>query len=255
MVHLSAIIITLNEERIIGRCIESLKDVADEVIVVDSLSTDRTAEIARDLGAKVILRGFTGYGAQKKFAEDQATHEWVISLDADEALSPALRESLMKMKQGPEHDAYKVNILTNYCGQWIWHSGWYPQAKIKCWNRQKASSNTDMVHEGISLLGAHTKVGHLKGDMLHYSFVSISEHIKKIELYTEKGARFDVARGKRCSLLKLVVGPKWKFFQDYILRLGFLDGYYGFIVCKNSAFATFVKYSKIREYSKPSVKE
>lgn len=250
MVALSAIIITLNEEKTITRCIQSLQGIADEIIVVDSHSTDKTAAIAASLGAKVVLRSFQGYGAQKYFAEQQAAHDWVLSLDADEALSAELQASLLQMKQGPAHDAYKVNILTNYCGQWIRHSGWYPQAKIKCWNRTKASSNHDQVHESIDLKSPDVRVGHLKGDMLHYSFGTISEHIRKIELYTEKGARFDVSRGKDCSLLKLWIAPKWKFFQDYILRLGFLDGYYGYIICKNSAFASFTKYAKIRQYHK-----
>lgn len=248
MISISAVIITLNEEKIIARCIQSLIGVADEILVIDSFSTDKTVSIAASLGARVIQNPFEGYGAQKYFGQQLATHDWILSLDADEELSKPLRNSLLTLKNGASHDAYRVNILTNYCGKWIRHSGWYPQAKIKCWNRNAATSNQDQVHESIDLLNPNARVGHLKGDMLHYSFNSISEHVRKIELYTEKGARFDVARGKRCSLLKLWLAPKWKFFLDYVLRLGFLDGYYGYIICKNSAFASFTKYAKIRQY-------
>ncbi len=247
MIALSAIIITLNEAKNIGRCLDSLKGVADEIVVVDSFSTDKTVAIAKEKGAIVFQKTFDGYGAQKHFAETCASHNWVLSMDADEALSDKLRESILEMKKAPSADAWKLNILTNYCGKWIHHSGWYPQAKIKCWNRLKAASNKDQVHESIDLKSTMVKVGHLKGDMLHYSFNTLSEHLQKIETYTEKGARFDVARGKKCSFLKLLIAPQWKFFQDYFLRLGFLDGYYGFIICMNSAFASFIKYAKIRE--------
>lgn len=249
LVNITACIITFNEERNIARCIASLQGVADEILIVDSHSKDNTVAIATDMGAKVLAHDFEGYGAQKYFAEQSAMHDWVFSLDADEALSPELAQSLKRIKEStPEFDAYEVNILANYCGHWIKHCGWYPQPKLRFWNRRKATMLNDKVHEGIRLHYAEAPTGKLKGDLLHYSFNTISGHIKKIEHYSETGARFDVARGKKCGILKLVFAPGWQFFMDYIFRLGILDGYYGYIVCRNSAIASYVKYAKIRQY-------
>lgn len=247
---ITACIITFNEERNIERCIASLKDVADEILIVDSHSKDRTVTIATAMGARVIAHDFEGYGPQKYFAEQSATNDWIFSLDADESLSPELAQSLKAIKTTiPSYDAYEVNILANYCGHWIKHCGWYPQPKLRFWNRKKATMLNDKVHEGIRLHNASAATGKLHGDLLHYSFNTISDHIKKIEHYSETGARFDVARGKNCSLIKLIFAPSWQFFSDYIFRLGILDGYYGYIVCRNSAIASYVKYAKIRQYN------
>lgn len=250
MIRISACIITFNEERNIERCIRSLEGVADEVIVVDSFSKDNTVALAEALGAKVIQRPFNGYGEQKHFAEEQASNDWIFSLDADEALSDELKTTLLGLKNGtPAHQAYEVNILTNYCGKWIRHCGWYPQPKVRFWNRKAATMLSDKVHEGIRMHREEDTVGKLKGDLLHYSYHTISDHIKKIEHYSEVGARFDVERGRRCSILKLLIAPKWQFLSDFILRKGFMDGYYGYIVCRNSAMASYVKYAKIRQYT------
>lgn len=246
---LSAVLITLNEEKNIARCLESLRGVADEVIVLDSFSKDETALIAEKMGARVFQLAFTGYGEQKAAAIGYATHDWILSIDADEALSPELRDSILDIKKAPVADAYSFNRLTNYCGQWINHCGWYPDKLLRLINRKKARMTTDKVHEGFQLAPG-AKEGFLKGDLLHYSFPTISAHLKKIEQYSEIGARFDVARGKKVSFLKLWLGPKWVFLQSYLLRAGFLDGYYGYIICKNSAFAAFAKYAKIRQYTK-----
>jgi glycosyltransferase involved in cell wall biosynthesis len=248
MISLTAFIISFNEEKNIARCIQSLKPVADEIIVVDSFSTDKTTAIAAELGAKVIQRTFTGYGDQKFFAQEQSGSDWVFSIDADEVLTEELQASILKMKAAPGYDAYEVNRLSSYCGKWIRHCGWYPQYILRIWNRTKGSITRDEVHESVQLTDKKTTIGKLKGDLLHYTYDTISEHIRKIERYTEAGARNDVARGKSCSLLKLLVVPKWQFFTTYILQLGFLDGYYGYILCRNSSFAAFLKYSKIRQY-------
>lgn len=249
MISLTACIITYNEEKNIARCLTALKNVVDEVIVVDSFSQDKTVAIAESLGAKVFQRKFKGYGDQKFFAQQQAKYDWVFSIDADEVVSPALAESILSLKENPRFDAYAVDILPNYCGHWIRHCGWYPQPKLRIWNKQKGTMLNRKLHEGIELFDKNAPIGKLKGDLLHYSYNTISDHIRKMETYTEIGARADVARGKNCSLLKLIVAPTWKFFADFILRLGFLDGYYGYIVCRNSAFASFVKYAKTRQYA------
>lgn len=249
MIKISACIITYNEASNITRCIEALKGVVDEILIVDSFSTDNTVAIAEQAGARVIQRAFKGYGDQKHFAELQAVNHWVLSVDADEVVSPELGRAIKEVKKSPAFDAYMIDILPNYCGAWIRHCGWYPQPKLRLWNREKGAMLVDNVHEGVVLNDVSAPVGRLKGDLLHYSFNTISDHVKKIEHYSEVGARLDVARGKSVSLLKLIFAPKLQFLVDYIIRGGFLDGYYGYIVCRNSAFASFVKYAKIRQYS------
>lgn len=250
MTKISAVIITKNEERNIGRCIHSLEGIADEIIVVDNDSTDKTVEIASGLGARVMSNKFTGFGEQKHFAQSQASNEWILSVDADEEVSSNLKESILSIKEAPKFDAYRVNILTNYCGKWIKHSGWYPSYKIRLWNRNKGSISQDKVHEEWFLHDTHGQVGTLKGDLHHYSYNTISEHIRKIELYSEIGALSDVEKGKHVSLLKLWFMPKWLFFSRFIFRGGFLDGYYGYLICKSAAFYAYVKYAKTRQYSK-----
>ncbi|HRO42381.1 MAG TPA: glycosyltransferase family 2 protein [Flavipsychrobacter sp.] len=250
MISISACIITYNEEKNIARCIEAVRKVADEVVVIDSFSTDKTVDIATHLGAKVMQRKFLGYGDQKFFAQQQASHQWVLSIDADEVVSPKLAESILFIKTNPKFNAYKVDILPNYCGKWIRHCGWYPQPKLRLWNKEKGAMLNDKVHEGIELHDKNEKIGRLKGDLLHYSYDSISDHLRKIEHYTEISARADVARGKKVSFLKMVVAPPLQFLNDLIFKLGFLDGEFGFIVCKNNAFASFIKYAKTRHYSR-----
>lgn len=246
---ISAVIITLNEEQNIARCIQSVLPVVDEVIVLDSFSKDQTVPIAESLGARVLQEAFRGYGEQKIMAFAAASYDWILSIDADEALSPELQQSLLRIKDTATQDAYSVNRLTNYCGKWIKHGGWYPDSLLRFWHKDSGKMRADKVHEGWELAPGKTS-GHLHGDLYHYSFPTISAHLKKVEQYSEMGAKFDVARGKKVSLVKLLFGPGWTFFSIFILRLGFLDGYYGWVIAKNSAFASFAKYLKVREYTK-----
>ncbi len=247
MIRLSIVIITLNEEKNLERCLLSLKDVADEIIIVDSFSTDNTVAIAKNHNAKVINHPFEGYGEQKNFATSQAANDWVLSLDADEALTPELRHSIMKMKQQPEYDVYEMARLTKYCGQWIKHSGWYPDRQTRLYNRTKGRWIEKKVHEYWELTVPEKK-GLLDGDMLHYSFSSISEHLKKIEKYSELAAREAAANNKDVTIFKLLFSPFWHFFHEYFVRMGFLDGFYGYMICKLSAYAAFSKCSKTRLY-------
>jgi glycosyltransferase involved in cell wall biosynthesis len=250
MVLLSAVIITYNEEGNIERCINSLKNIADEVIVVDSYSTDNTVALAATQGAKVIQRIFNGYGEQKHFAQLQAANDWILSLDADEVVSPELESSILEVKTNPRFNAYEVNILPNYCGHWIRHCGWYPEPKIRLWNRTKGAMNNNMVHEEWMLNDKTGRIGHLKGDLLHYSYRTVSDHVRKLEQYSELKARAAVAQGKKVTLLMVWLAPKWAFFANYFLKAGFLDGYYGYVVCKISSFYTYAKYIKVWQYSR-----
>jgi len=248
MTGLSVVVITFNEEKNIARCLQSVKSIADEIIIVDSLSTDNTASIAKDYNARIVSEPFRGYVEQKNFADNQAKYDWILSLDADEAISPELEMSIRKIKEKQEYPAYELTRLTNYCGKWIRHCGWYPDKKIRLFNRTKGKWQGEQIHESWNLYDTHETCGNLSGDLLHYSYTTYSDHLKQIEKFTEIMARRDVASGKNYTLLRIIFSAKWKFFQSYFLQLGFLDGFAGFQVCLFSAFATYVKYSKIRQY-------
>jgi glycosyltransferase involved in cell wall biosynthesis len=248
MLQISVIIITFNEERNIARCLESAKSIADEIIVVDSCSTDKTASIAGDAGAQVIQRRFKGYGEQKNFATSQAANDWILSLDADEVLSPELQQSIRDLKD-TGYAAYEMPRMTNYCGKWIRHCGWYPDRQTRLYNRLKGKWEEKKVHEYWRPDNGAAK-GLLKGDILHYSFTSLDQHLEKIQRYSELAARAATEEGKSASILKILVSPKWHFFSEYFIKLGFLDGFYGYIICRLSAHAAFLKYSKTRLYHK-----
>ena len=245
-VKISAVIITLNEERNIARCLQSLQGVADEIIVMDSGSTDQTIAICRSYAARVYEQEWLGYGAQKNKANTFAQYPYILSLDADEALSDALRQRILEIKESPSADAYSMNRMTNYCGQWIKHCGWYPDKKIRLWKKGIGTWSLEKVHENL-LIDSTVNVQHLFGNILHYTTYNISEHIAVVNKYTSYITEEYYAKKKKAMFLKILFAPLWSFIRDYIFKLGFLDGYYGFIVCKISAFATFLKYVKLRQ--------
>lgn len=250
MIRISTVIITYNEERNLARCLESVKDVTDEIVIIDSNSQDQTAAIAASYNARVIQHSFTGYGEQKNFATQQASYDWVLSLDADEALSEELKKIILEIKKGPSFSAYQIPRLTNYCGKWIRHCGWYPDKQTRLYNRTRGRWEEKKVHEFWRLDDDKAEMGLLKGDLLHYSFTSINEHLVKIEKYTELAARESVENGRKVSMLKIYFSPKWHFINEFFLQLGFLDGFYGYTICRLSVYSTFLKYSKIRLYNK-----
>ena len=243
---LSGVIITFNEENNIARCIDSLRNVTDEIVVVDSFSTDRTEEICREKNVKFLQNKFEGHIEQKNFAMAQASFDYVISLDADEALSPELEASILREKSEFKFDSYTFNRLTNYCGKWIKHCGWYPDTKLRLWNKNSGEWGGENPHDSIEMQSSATSKK-LNGDLLHYSFTSINQHVKTIQSFSEIGAKAAFSRGKRSSILSILMNPFFKFFRDYIFKAGFLDGYYGLIVCLNSAYAKFLKYTLIYE--------
>lgn len=251
-IALSAVIITNNEERNIGRCIDSLAGIADEVIVVDSYSTDRTTVIAASKGARVVQQEFLGFAGQKNFASSQASSDFILSLDADEALSDELRASIIDVKSNWQYDGYWMSRLTNYCGTWIRHGGWYPDKKVRLFDRRKAKWVGKVLHEGIEV--NESRCGTLSGDLLHYSFYTLSDHLKVIDRYTEVQSRELFENGISPGLSHLVVRPAFKFFRDYIIKAGFLDGFAGYCVAKLSAKATFIKYAKLKMLRKAEAK-
>ena len=243
---LSATIITFNEERNIARVIESLR-CCDEILVLDSGSNDRTVEIATKLGAKVVEASWHGYSAQKNIAAELAAHDWILSLDADESLSEALEAEIWHIKKaGPEHDGYTVPRLAQYLGRWILHSGWYPDRKVRLFNRQNARWTGAIVHESVIVEG---RVGHLKSNILHFTCDSLSEHLRSMDNYTTLAAQEMAAREKPISLGRLLFNPPWTFFHTYVVQRGFLDGVEGLAIAYMAALYNFVKYFKARSMS------
>ena len=247
MPQISAVIITQNEESNIARCLQSLQDVADEIIVVDSGSTDKTEEICKRFGTKFVFQKWLGYGGQKNFANTLVQYDYILSLDADEALSDTLKRSILKVKQNYVADAFYMNRLTNYCGKkWIRHCGWYPDKKIRLWKKGKAEWSLDKVHEHL-LLNKNTNIHFLNGDILHYTYYSIVEHIAIANKYTTLIAEGYHERKKQVSILRILFASIWGFLRDYFFRKGFLDGYYGFVICCIASFSTFLKYAKLHQ--------
>ena len=248
MIPLSAIIITLNEERNIARCIDSLHNVADEILVVDSFSTDRTRQICMDRGIRFLENKWSGYSIQKNFAQQQASHDFILSLDADEALSDELSGSIRQVKNMDAPHCYSFNRLTNYCGKWIRHGGWYPDVKIRLYDRRSCQWEGN-IHERLRCSDVK-KAMQLKGDCYHYTFYTISEHLRQVDKFTSLMAEEEFEQGKRASWFKIIVHPIVKFIRDFIFRLGFMDGYEGYLISRISAYATFLKYAKLKKKNK-----
>lgn len=243
---ISATIITFNEERNVSRVIESLR-CCDEILVLDSGSNDRTVEIATKLGARVEEASWHGYAAQKNIAAELATHDWILSLDADESVSEALEAEIWHIKKsGPRFDGYTMPRLAQYLGRWILHSGWYPDRKVRLFNRKKARWVGDFVHESVQVIGS---VGHLQSNLLHFTCNSLSEHLRSMDGYTTLAAQEIAAREQNIALGRLLLDPPWTFFRTYVLKLGFLDGVEGLSIAYMAALYNFVKYAKARHMS------
>jgi glycosyltransferase involved in cell wall biosynthesis len=251
MPEISAVIITLNEERNIERCLASLKRVADEIVVVDSFSTDRTAELCEKYNVRLIRNKFEGYIQQKNFAIAQSKFPVVLSLDADEALSGQLVESILRVKKNWEYDGYKCNRINNYCGKWIKYTSWYPDRKLRLWDKSKGSWEGLNPHDMVKMRKGYS-ISTLRGNIEHYSYNSISEHIAQVNRFTDISARSYYMSGVKSGYLKILFSPMWKFFRELIIKRGILDGYYGVIISIILSFETFLKYVKLRHlYRKP----
>lgn len=249
MVRLSAVIITFNEEKNIGRCLESLIGVADEIVVLDSFSSDGTESICREFGVRFIRHPFSGYIEQKNEALRLASHEHILSLDADEALSPELRASILSLKQDWQLDAYAFNRLTWYCNRFMRHGGWYPDRKVRLFVRGQGAWGGENPHDRY-IPHNPARIGRLKGDLLHFSYYSISEHIAQLNRFTDIAADAAFRNGKRTSPVAFLFRPLIRFLRDYFLLAGFLDGYYGFVAARISAQANFLKYVKLYEHQR-----
>jgi glycosyltransferase involved in cell wall biosynthesis len=248
-VSLSAIIITYNEERNIERCLSSLSGIADEIVVVDSYSKDKTAEICQKYNVKFLENHFEGHIQQKNFAISCASNDWILSLDADEALSETLRSSILKIKNQPEFKGYQMNRLTNYCGKWVKYCGWYPDTKVRLVHRNYASWTGVNPHDKLEMFNGE-KSGFLTGDILHYSYYTKQDHLNQIEYFGSIASNELFAKGIKSSWIKITYKVIAQFFKSYFFKLGILDGTTGFTISRLSAYATFVKYHKLLQLYK-----
>ncbi len=242
MPALTATLIAYNEELDLPRALASLSGIADEIVLVDSSSTDRTCEIARSFGARVYARKLDGFAGQKNFAASFASNDWVLSIDCDEELSPELRSSILAWKQQiPDKNAYAFSRMTNYLGGWIRHSGWYPDCKLFLYRRDKGEF-VGALHERVHVEGP---TGRLDGHLYHYTVRSFAEHKAKIEAYTTMAAEDMFAQGRRSWRAAMIVAPPWTFFQKLVFQLGVLDGRRGWLIAWLSAKSIYTKYRKL----------
>lgn len=252
MTPISAVVITLNEAANIDRCLKSLADVADEIVVVDSFSTDKTEELCAAHGVRFIQRKWEGYAPTKNWANQQAKHTYVLSIDADEEVDSVLKQSIKNAAKNGLHGAYELQRKTNYCGHWVNHCGWYPDRKIRLHDKTNATWVGDFVHEELQLKPG-IEVQTLEGHLLHYSYHHLSDHQKRAEKYAHLHAQKMAADNRNSSIFKAAASAVWKFFQVFFIRLGFLDGKAGWHIARFSAYAVFLKYKNLRELNKSKI--
>lgn len=245
MVRLSAVIITFNEEKYIEQCIRSLLDVADEIVVVDSYSTDSTRDICLRNGVRFVQQSFLGYKEQKNFALAQVTYNYVLSLDADEALSEELKDDILRVKSDWQYDGYVVKRLNNYCGRWMYHTSLYPERKLRLFDKRKASWGGINPHDRV-IMQPDSRIGKLKGNLLHWLYESYEEHLQKINHFSTISANDYFKLGIKASYRKLILHPIWRFFHSYFIKTGFLEGFDGFAVSVLLSVHCFLKYYKLR---------
>lgn len=240
---LGVVIITKNEEKNIARCLESVKW-ADEVIVVDSGSTDKTLEIAQSYGVKVYHQDWLGFGEQKNIAIGKASSTWLLALDADEVITDELKKSILSVIENNQHSVYKFKRLSQFCGQWIHHGDWGRDVITRLFKRTEAKYSNDIIHE--RLITTHNPQL-ISGILLHYSQDSITSSLKKMNDYSDGTSTILWQKGKQTSLIKANLHKHWTFLRGFIMRLGFLDGKRGYLIAKLSAYGSYFKYVKLWE--------
>jgi glycosyltransferase involved in cell wall biosynthesis len=245
--QISAVVITYNEEDKIEACLESLADLCEDIVVLDSFSTDSTVELSRRFTERVVQEAWRGYARQKQLATDFAEHEWVLSLDADEKLSSRLRQELMDWKAKPDDEncnSYRIPRLTFFMGRWIRHTTWYPDWQVRLFRRSKAQWQGGNIHEGVIAEGGQ---GKFSGHLLHYTYSSISEYLVQLENFSSLAAIDYHSQGKKVGVLRLVFAPPGVFLKNWFARAGFRDGIPGFVVAVLASVSTFFKYLKLWE--------
>lgn len=246
---ITATIITFNEERNIERCIRSVDGVADEVIVLDSLSTDRTEEICKSLNVRFVSRAWEGYSESKNHLNSLVSTGYILSLDADEALDETLKAEVLKFKNDSNPQIYSVNRLTNYCGKWIKHSGWYPDIKARLFPKEGSYWDGAIVHEEL-IFTKDLNVIQLDGHLEHYSYYSFEDHRARADKYSSLTAQKMHANGKKATVLKPYLSALGRFVSMYLLKAGFLDGKMGFKIAQISAQSNVFKYKELRRLNR-----
>ncbi|MDH7511353.1 MAG: glycosyltransferase family 2 protein [Clostridiales bacterium] len=243
--EISAVIITYNEETRLEGALKSLQGIVSEIVVVDCHSSDGTVKLARKYADKVFERTWTNFADQKNFANSKACFPWIFSLDADERVSPELRQELLELKEkGPECSGFSIPRQVYYLGRWVRHSGWYPDRKIRLFRKDKARWEGEYVHEKLVVDG---KIEKLKSPIHHFTYRNIAEHLARINKFSDLGAQKLYAQKKKCRWYHLVWLPFFRFVRAYVLRRGFLDGFAGLVISVLTGYAVFVRYAKLRE--------
>lgn len=248
-VQISAVIITYNEGKNIDRCLRSLHGIVNEILVVDSNSQDNTEEICKQHSVRFVSHKFQGHIEQKNYAMMLATHDYILSLDGDEALSDELRENIAWVKASWKTAGYSFNRLNNFRGQWIRHCGWYPDRKIRLWDRRKGKWGGVNPHDKV-IMNEGALVTQLSGDLLHYTYSSIAELVVQINYFSDISAREYYLSGKRATFFNLAISPFFSFFRAYFIKRGFLDGFNGFVICIVITCGNFLKYAKLHALRK-----
>lgn len=244
--QISAAVITKNEEQNIARCLKSLEGAVDEIIILDSLSTDKTIEIAKSFNAKIISQNFLGYIEQKNKAIEYCQFDYILSIDADEELTPQLREAIKELKKNKMVHAYQFHRRNFYIGKKIRFCGWYPDRRIRLFDKNWGQWGGENPHDQV-IMKNEAIISALPLDINHYSFNSIGEHKNQAQHFSTIAATVAYNQGRKASIIKDLIGnPIYTFFYKYFIKLGLLDGYYGLVICTLSAYSNFLKYSKLK---------
>ena len=243
MNKISAVILCLNEEAMIERALASVA-FADEILVVDSFSTDRTLEIARRYTDRILQHKFEGYAAQKNWAHKQAAHDWVINLDADERITPELAQEIQELLKDPRHNAYRITRTNFFLNKEIRYGSWSGDKVLRLFRRDKARYPDIQIHSELEIEGT---AGECRARMLHYSYRSLDDFVRRVQLYSEGGAEDAAKRGRKGSGLTIIGHSLWHFLKSYVIKRGFLDGTEGLLIAMMGSYYTFLKYGKLYE--------
>jgi glycosyltransferase involved in cell wall biosynthesis len=248
MPDLSVVIITHNEASNIERCLNSVLRISSDIIIIDSFSTDNTLAICKNYPVRLEQKKWEGYADQKNYGNDLAKNDWILSIDADEEISEKLASEIKEEFKNPQFDCYEIPFRTNFCGHWLSFGHWNPEKHIRIFNKKAVRWNTDAVHEGLTI-GKNFRVKLFKGKMNHFTISSLDQYRKKNNYYIELAAQKMAAKNKTAGFIKLYLSPAYRFIHSYFLKLGFLDGYYGYVIAKETARVAYLKYKKISEYN------
>jgi glycosyltransferase involved in cell wall biosynthesis len=245
MPELSAVIITRNEASNIERTLISVLKVSSDIIIVDSGSIDNTLEICKKFPVRIYQHQWEGFAAQKNYGNSLAENDWIISIDADEEISEALVQEIKKEFQNSPADCYDLPFRTNFCGQWLSFGHWNPESHIRIFRKSQVHWNTDAVHEGL-IIAKNLKIKKLIGKVNHYTIRSLEHYREKNDYYINLAAEKMKRANKRAGFIKLYLSPAYRFIHSYIFKLGFLDGYFGYVIARETARVAYFKYKKIK---------